>query len=77
MLGLILIVVGAGLMVLGIISLAGWISGKSRWLEGGVYDRRGASKVDRQFLDLYFVAVVIAPLLVGAILIVFGLREWL
>jgi len=74
MTGLILVVSGAVLMGLGVVMLIGWVGGKSRWFDEAVYDRRGSSKVDRQFLDLYFLAIVIAPLLGGAIMIVFGLR---
>lgn len=76
MLGAVLILIGAALMVFGAIMLIGWVGGKSRWFDAGVYDRAGTSKTDRQFLDLYFIAIVIAPLLFGAILIVFGLRQW-
>jgi hypothetical protein len=72
--GLVLIVIGAILMVAGTVMLLGWVSGKSNWFDAGVYDRQGASKTDRQFLNLYFLALVIAPLLVGATLIVYGLR---
>ena len=75
MLGAALIFIGTVLMFLGILLLAGWVSGKSAWFDPGVYDRQGSSKNDRQFLDLYFIAIVLAPLLVGALLIVFGLRE--
>ncbi|MCK4601353.1 MAG: hypothetical protein KAU28_02730 [Phycisphaerae bacterium] len=77
MLPLILIVVGVGSMLLGALSLASWLGGKAKWLDAGVYDRQGTSKVDRQFIDLYFIVVVITPLLVGAILIVFALRSLL
>ena len=70
----ILIASGAGLMLFGMIATAAWVGGKSNWFDSGVFDRRGTSKTDRQFLDLYFVAIVIAPLLSGGMLIVFGLR---
>jgi hypothetical protein len=72
--GLVFIVIGAILMVGGTVMLIGWVSGKSNWFDAGVYDRQGSSKTDRQFLNLYFLALVIAPLLVGATLIVYGLR---
>jgi hypothetical protein len=75
MLGVIFIAAGGTLMLLGGVLLAGWVSGKGRWFNSGVYDRHGDSKTDRQFLDLYFVAMVLAPLLAGAILIVAGLRK--
>ena len=74
MLGPILVIVGAALMILGVFMLASWVSGSSRLFDSGVYDRKGDSKIDRQFLDLYFLAIVIAPLLGGAIMIAFGLR---
>jgi hypothetical protein len=77
MLGAILIVVGGALMLGGGVMLAGWTSGKSRWFDAGVFDRSGASKTDRQFIDLYFMALVLAPLLGGALMIVVGLRKLL
>ena len=63
-------------MLLGAIMTAGWVSGRSTWFDAGVYDRQGATKNDRQFLDLYFIALVIAPLMIGALLIVFGLQQF-
>ena len=74
MLSMILIIGGICLMIFGVCMLVMWVSGKGRWFDTGVYDSRGSSKVDRMFLDLYFLAIVIAPLLSGAIMIVFGLR---
>jgi len=73
MLSIVLIVIGALVMLWGIVMLTAWISGRSKWFDAGVYDRPGGSKVDRQFLDLYFVAMVLAPLLGGAIAIALGL----
>ncbi|HAU37849.1 MAG TPA: hypothetical protein DCX07_09055 [Phycisphaerales bacterium] len=75
MTGVILICVGAGLMLFGAVMLTGWANGKSRWFNPDVYDREGSSKVDRQLLDLYFFAIIITPLLCGALLIVFGIRQ--
>lgn len=75
MLAIALIAVGVVLMLVGVITLAAWVSGKSSWFDAGVYDRQGETKTDRQYLDLYFVALVIAPLLVGALLIVLGLQQ--
>jgi hypothetical protein len=57
--------------------LAQWSSGQSRWFDAGVRDSAGASKTDRQFIDLYFIALVVAPLLGGAIAVLFGLRALL
>ncbi len=77
MLSIILIVVGGILMGFGVLMLSAWVSGKSTWFDAGVYDRRGTTMNERQFLNLYFVSMVLAPLLGGAILIVFGLRRLL
>jgi len=74
MMAWILIAAGAALMLLGIAAIGAWIGGKGQWFDGGGYDRRGTSKTDRQLLDVCFIALVIAPLLIGAVLIVFGLR---
>ncbi|HUS47638.1 MAG TPA: hypothetical protein VM098_05935 [Phycisphaerae bacterium] len=76
MLGPILVLVGAGMMLSGSVMLAGWVSGKSRWFNASVYDRQGCSKTDRMFIDLYFIAMVLAPLLGGAIVIVVGLLKF-
>ena len=77
MLPLILLAVGAVLMVFGLCMLWDWVDGDSRWFDAGVFERSGSSKNDRQFLDLYYVAIVLAPLLSGAILIVLGLCYFL
>ncbi len=74
MIGVIFIIVGATLMSFGVFMLSAWISGTSRWFDAGIFGRSGATKNDRQFLDLYFIAVVLIPLLSGAIMIVFALR---
>jgi hypothetical protein len=75
MLGVGLIVLGAACMIGGTIMLAGWLGGKSSWFGAGVYDRAGESKSDRQALYLYFIALVIAPLLGGALIIAFGILQ--
>ncbi len=75
MLGPFLIAAGAVLMIAGVLLLGAWLSGRASWLDAGVYDRPGATKTDRQFINLYFVALVLAPLLVGAVLIVYGLTR--
>jgi len=74
---LILVIAGAGLMLFGLSMLWGWVNGKSWWFDAGVFDRSGTSKNDRQFLDLYYVVIVLAPLLCGAVILLFGLRGWL
>ncbi len=63
-------------MSFGAVMLWGWLHGQSRWFNPSVFDRTGASKTDRQFLDLYYIALVLAPLLLGATLFVYGLRKW-
>jgi hypothetical protein len=73
MLGTLFVLLGAVLMSAGGVMLTGWVSGKSRWFNASVYDRRGASKTDRMFIDLYFISMVLAPLMAGALLIVVGL----
>jgi hypothetical protein len=73
MLGPFLIALGAALMIAGALLLSAWLSGKASWFDADVYDRPGATKTDRQFISLYFVALVLAPLLVGAVFIVYGL----
>lgn len=75
MLGYILIAAGALAMLLGTLTLWQWNTGAGRWFDPGVADRPGDTKNDRQFLDLYFISLIVAPLLGGAILIVFGLKE--
>ena len=55
--------------------LIAWTGGPSRWLDPGVFDRPGTTKTDRQYLDLYFVGLVIVPLLAGALLIALGLQR--
>jgi len=69
------IFVGTVMMLFGVVMLMGWVSGKARWIDRGVYDREGSSKVDRLLLDVYFLATVVMPLLCGGILIVIGLRQ--
>ena len=73
MFGSILIACGGALMLLGVIMLGGWVSGKSSWFDAGVYDRQGSTKNDRMSLYVTFVAMVLAPLLSGALIIAYGL----
>ena len=77
MLGIGLIIGGLAAMGLGVIMFVQWSSGQSRWFDSAVRDSDGASKTDRQFIDLYFIAFVVAPLLGGALAVLFGLRELL
>lgn len=71
----VLITVGVALMGFGGIMLTAWIGGKSSWFGGDVLDRPGGTKIDRQFLHLYFAAAVLAPLFFGGIALVLGLRR--
>ncbi len=73
MVGPILIAVGAVLMIAGLVTLGGWVGGRTGRLGRSVADRVGNSKTDRQLLGLYFVVLVLAPLVGGALLIAFGL----
>jgi hypothetical protein len=75
MLGIALVIAGIILMAVGLIFLGSWVSGR-----GERAGRPGAAlsdgtKTDRQIMDLYFIALVVAPLLAGAMLIAFGLQE--
>ncbi len=74
MVGGVLIGIGTLLLLLGVVLLTGWTGGRSRWFGADVYDRPGDNRTDRIFLDLYFVVKVLAPLLGGATMIVYGLR---
>ena len=71
-LGIILLVVGIALMLLGVMMLWEWLSGVSRFFESSGRDKSMAQS-DWVLMDLHFLALVIAPLLGGAIMIVFGL----
>ena len=74
MLGAILVIVGVALMAVGLVALVGWLAGRSGPAQA-VLDRAGDSKVDRQFLGLYFFVLVLGPLLGGALMIALGLRQ--
>jgi hypothetical protein len=67
------IVVGAIATLFGVVMLWQWNSGTGSWLDSGVVGKAGTSKNDRQFILLYFISLVLAPLLGGAIMVVFGL----
>ena len=75
MLGIGLIIIGAGVMTAGVLMLGGWVSGKSGSTGGWLYDRLGETKTDRQILYLYFVGTVVLPLLAGATMVLFGLHH--
>jgi len=71
-LGPILLISGIILMTFGLVGLGGWVSGRGERIgrPGGLGD---GSKNERQLLSIYFVALVLTPLLAGAMLIAFGL----
>jgi len=76
MLGPIFIAAGAVLMVLGVFSLAAWLGGKSLWFDPESFDRKGSPQRGVMLTIYYlaaFVALVLAPLLVGGALIILGL----
>ncbi|MHC4985052.1 MAG: hypothetical protein ACYTFO_02745 [Planctomycetota bacterium] len=76
MMGFILIAIGGTLMILGTLMLLPWVEGQGRFAERGGYDARGTIQSDWLFISLYFLSLVIAPLLGGAILIVYGLDQF-
>ena len=67
MIGPILLILGAVMMTIGLATLGGWVSGR-----GGLSDH---SQAERQLMNLYFITLVVAPLLVGAVLIAMGLGK--
>lgn len=78
MLGPFLIAAGAVMMILGVVSLASWTGGKSLWFDPEAFDRRGSPQRGFMLTVYYlaaFAALVLAPLLVGAGLIVYGLTR--
>jgi hypothetical protein len=74
-LSIILITVGSGLMILGILMLWEWLSGESKIFEAAGYDGGSSRQSDLVFMDLYFLVLVVAPLLSGGIMIVVGLAR--
>lgn len=68
-----LLVAGAALMGLGVMMLLAWMGDDGENSGRFGFRSRGAAQTDWVFMDLQFLALVIAPLLGGAILIVFGL----
>ena len=67
MIGSILLILGAVMMAIGLATLSGWVNGR-----GGLSDH---SRAERQLMNLYFITLVVAPLLVGAVLIAMGLGK--
>ncbi len=70
----ILVAAGFLLMVTGAVVMSAWLSGKSRLFDASVLSRRGDTVDDRRYMNFYFFALVLTPLLGGGIMIVFGLR---
>jgi len=77
MLGPILVFAGVVLMTVGLVFLGGWVSGRGERAGKPNANFADGSKTDRQLINLYFAALVIAPLLGGAALIAFGLEKLL
>ncbi len=73
MLGIALVIVGIALMAVGLVFLGGWVNGRGERAGRPGSALSDRSKADRQIMDLYFIAIVVAPLLAGAMLIAFGL----
>ena len=73
-LGVILLVIGAALMLLGVCMLWEWLSGTSKFFETTQRDRP-ARQPELVIMGLWFLSLVVASLLGGAILIVFGLAR--
>ncbi len=77
MLGPILVLTGAVLMAVGLVFLGGWVSGRGE-RAGKLHVALGdASRADQWLINLYFMALVVTPLLGGAVLIAFGLEKLL
>jgi hypothetical protein len=70
-----LVVAGAALMILGVWMLLRWMGDEGEGTGKFGFGSRGASQNDWVLMDLQFIALVIAPLLGGAILLVFGLAR--
>jgi hypothetical protein len=76
MLPAVLIACGAASMALGAVLLAGWVSGGGGRFMRDALQSRGDSRSQRLYLEMVFLAAVLAPLLAGAALIAWGLRMW-
>ncbi len=73
-LGIILLVIGAALMLVGVCMLWEWLSGSGKFFAATQRDR-SAPQSDFVLMTLCFLSLVIAAVLGGAILIVFGLAR--
>ena len=77
--GLACVILGGALMAAGVLLLYAWANNKSKWFDSGNFDQQNAPKAGALFWFLYllyFVAMVLAPLLGGALMIVYGLKGW-
>ena len=77
--GLRFVILGGVLMVAGVLLLYAWMNNKSRWLDSESFEQHNSGRMGCLFWSLYllyFVALVIAPLLGGALMIVYGLEDW-
>jgi hypothetical protein len=71
MLAIALLVAGGTLMLTGVLMLWEWLGGESK-----LFDADSSwVQADWLLLDIRFIALVIAPMLFGAILIVFGMAR--
>jgi hypothetical protein len=73
------IIIGGVLMVAGAVLLYAWLTGKSKWFDSANVDPQNSPSIDALSIFtmvLYFLAMVIAPLLGGALMIVYGLRQY-
>ena len=73
MLGIGLVIAGVILMSVGLVFLGGWVSGRGERAGRPGSALSDRTKTERQLMDLYFIAAVLAPLLAGATFIAVGL----
>ena len=76
--GLKFVILGGVLMVAGVLLLYAWMNNKSRWFDSESFGQQNSVRMGCLFWSfylLYFVALVIAPLLGGAMMIVYGLAK--
>jgi accessory gene regulator protein AgrB len=77
--GLRFVILGGVAMVAGVLLLYAWMNNKSRWLDSENFEQHTSGRMGCLFWSLYllyFVALVITPLLGGALMIVYGLEDW-
>ena len=75
--GLVCVILGGALMTAGVLLLYAWVNNKSKWFDAN-FDQQNSPRVWWLFMCfyvMYFVAMVVTPLLGGAILIVYWLTE--